>query len=203
MKSVLLLLFAVVLNSSITGCEVNMYEPQTGDIVFHISRAQQSEAIQRATGSRFSHCGLVVVTGGNAWVLEAIGPVKFTLLSDFINAGKNRRYVARRPVSDRLDSAALEHVYAAAHTFLKRPYDTKFGWGDDEIYCSELVWKAFKRGAGVELCPTKRLDEMNITDNVVQKDMVRRYGNNIPFSETVVSPGMLFDSEILETVFEN
>ena len=31
------------------------YEPQTGDIIFQMSRSSQSKAIQQATHSRFSH----------------------------------------------------------------------------------------------------------------------------------------------------
>ncbi len=203
MNTVRMLVFCLVGALFLMSCEVHMYEPKTGDIVFHISRSEQSVAIQRATGSRYSHCGLVVVSGGSTWVIEAVGPVRIVKLEEWALAGKERRYVARRPVEGVLDSAAAVAVFHAARDFMGTPYDSRFEWDDNTIYCSELVWKAFKRGANVELCATKRLDDMNLKDSEVQRDMVRRYGNNIPFSEQVVSPGMLFNSELLETVFEN
>ena len=32
---------------------------QNGDLIFHISKSEQSEAIQLATKSEYSHCGLI------------------------------------------------------------------------------------------------------------------------------------------------
>ncbi len=47
------------------------------------------------------------------------------------------------------------------------------------------------------------LKEFNLGDRVVQKMMKERYGKKIPYEEPVVSPGQLFESNLLETVFEN
>ena len=38
-----------------------------------------------------------------------------------------------------------------------KPYDPRFGWGDEALYCSELIHKAFLRGAGVALGEKERL----------------------------------------------
>lgn len=54
---------------------------QDGDIIFHTSTSSQSKAIQYATNSKYSHCGIIFYKGNVAYVLEAIQPVKFTPLS--------------------------------------------------------------------------------------------------------------------------
>ena len=36
-------------------------QPQTGDIIFQISRSSQSKAIQLATHSDYSHTGMLVI----------------------------------------------------------------------------------------------------------------------------------------------
>ena len=43
---------------------------QTGDIIFHVSKSQQSLGIQKATKSRYSHMGLIVNKNGKAWVFR-------------------------------------------------------------------------------------------------------------------------------------
>ena len=43
---------------------------QTGDIVFHVSKSQQSLGIQKATKSRYSLMGLIVKKNGKAWVFR-------------------------------------------------------------------------------------------------------------------------------------
>ena len=42
------------------------YVPRSGDIIFHTSRSAQSVAIQKATGSPYSHMGIVYVNAGKA-----------------------------------------------------------------------------------------------------------------------------------------
>ena len=56
-----------------------------GDIIFQTSLSQQSHAIQLATHSKYSHCGLIFKrkSGVDEWcVLEAVQPVKWTPLAE-------------------------------------------------------------------------------------------------------------------------
>lgn len=54
------------------------WQPQTGDIIFQISRSSQSKAIQLATHSDYSHTGMLVMRNKKPYVFEAVGPVKYT-----------------------------------------------------------------------------------------------------------------------------
>ena len=47
------------------------YEPQHGDVIFHVSKSNQSTAIKLGTLSRYSHCGVLVIENGKPYVIEA------------------------------------------------------------------------------------------------------------------------------------
>lgn len=71
-------------------------QPQTGDIIFQISRSSQSKAIQLATHSDYSHTGMLVMRNKKPYVFEAVGPVKYTPLKQWIAHGEKGKYVVRR-----------------------------------------------------------------------------------------------------------
>ncbi|MFY7938014.1 MAG: hypothetical protein ACOVOQ_11600, partial [Flavobacterium sp.] len=51
---------------------------KNGDLIFQISLSEQSKAIQLATNSKYSHCGIVYSDNGQFYVFEAIQPVTTT-----------------------------------------------------------------------------------------------------------------------------
>ena len=67
-----------------------------GDIVFHTSRSAQSIAVQRATGSRYSHMGIVLMRGGKPYVFEAVSTVRYTPLAQWTASGNGGPYVVKR-----------------------------------------------------------------------------------------------------------
>ena len=69
------------------------WQPQTGDIIFQISRSSQSKAIQLATHSDYSHTGMLVIRNKKPYVFEAVGPVKYTPLKQWIAHGEKGKYV--------------------------------------------------------------------------------------------------------------
>lgn len=171
-----------------------------GDIVFQTSRSAQSLAIQLATHSPYSHMGLVLYQGGRPFVLEAITHVQLTPLKEWTARGENGRFVVKRlrdgsVLGDRKKSAALRK---AALTFVGRPYDPYFEWSDERIYCSELVWKAFERGLGIQLSDLETVDSFDLSDPRVQSKLAERYGDKIPLDERVISPAAIFESTLLE-----
>lgn len=175
-----------------------------GDIVFQTSRSAQSVAIQRATHSRYSHVGLVLMRDGEPYVIEAVGPVRYTPLQSWIAQGEGGHYVAKRlRTAERvLTPAAVAGLRRAAEVFAGRPYDLIFAWSDECIYCSELVWKVYDRALGVRIGRLQRLRDFDLSDPLVRTKLRERYGERIPFAEPVVSPGEMFASELLVVVEE-
>ena len=175
-----------------------------GDIIFHTSRSSQSLAIQRATGSRYSHMGMIVYRSGRPYVLEAVATVRYTPLAQWIQRGSGSHFVVKRlrDTTTLLQPTARLHLLKAGAAFIGRPYDRVFEWSDDRVYCSELVWKAYERGLGLQIGKRKHMREFNLADSLVRTQLRQRYGNHIPLDEPVVSPQDMFESTLLVTVLQ-
>lgn len=175
---------------------------QTGDIIFHISKSQQSLVIQQVTHSPYSHMGMIVNKNGQTWVLEAIQPVQYTALNKWIARGVKGHYVVKR-MQSALNVSQKQKLVKNAEQYLGRPYDIYFEWSNRAIYCSEIIWKAYDQALGIQLAPLQHLKQFDLKQSSVQKLMKQRYGQNIPLSETVIAPKAIYDSKHLQEVFRN
>ena len=188
----------------ILGCRsvVNAADLEDGDIVFHTSRSAQSQAIQRATGSKYSHMGLVLIRDGKPYVFEAVATARYTPLDQWARRGVDGRYVVKRVKSSvrSLTPDDLDRLRRAAKDFEGKPYDLTFEWSDSRIYCSELVWKIYDRALGLKIGRLQKLGEFNLKDRAVKAKLQERYGRAIPVDETVISPSEMFQSDALEEV---
>jgi len=171
-----------------------------GEIIFQTSRSAQSQAIQLATRSPYSHMGLILFQDGQPFVLEAISRVQLTPLTEWTARGEGGKFVVKhlRDRSILSDPKRMSALRKAAWSFVGKPYDPYFEWSDERIYCSELVWKAFDRGLGVQLGNLARLSSFDLSDQLVKAKLVQRYGNKVPLDERVISPATIFDSALLE-----
>ena len=176
-----------------------------GDIIFQTSQSPQCEAVRIATNSKFSHCGIIYNIDGKWFVFEAVQPVKLTPFDEWIQHGKDNKYVVKRlkNADQVLTPIVLQKMQNYSQQFDGKQYDSYFEWTDTRIYCSELVWKIYKNAAGIELSKLRELKDFNLTDTRVQKILKERYGNNIPLEEKVVAPVDLADSELLKTIIDN
>jgi hypothetical protein len=177
---------------------------KNGDIIFQTSLSSQSKAIQLATNSPYSHCGIIYKDGSDFYVFEAVQPVKMTPLQKWIDRGKDGRYVIKRlrEISI-LTPETLIKMKNVGQQFSGKDYDLTFEWSDKKMYCSELVWKIYKRGAGIEIGKPERLSDFNLENAAVKQKMKERYGDHIPKNEMIISPKAIFDSNLLETVGGN
>jgi len=177
---------------------------QDGDIIFQTSESPQCEAVRIATNSKFSHCGIIYKINGNLFVFEAVQPVKLTRLEDWIQHGKDNKYLVKRLKNAEkvLTPSTLQKMKDYSQQFNGKEYDAYFEWTDTRIYCSELIWKIYKNAASIELSKLKQLKDFNLTDEKVQKILKERYGNEIPLEEKVVAPSDLADSDLLKTIID-
>ncbi|WP_375417362.1 YiiX family permuted papain-like enzyme [uncultured Hymenobacter sp.] len=173
-----------------------------GDLIFHTSQSAQSQAIQLATHSAYSHCGILYQQNGKWQVFEAVQPVKLTPLADWMARGKGGHFVTKRlrDAATVLTPSALRRLKAAGQPMLGHNYDLYFGWSDDRIYCSELIWKVYERGLGRRLSKLQQLREFDLSNSAVQAKLRERYGQRLPLTETVISPVSIFNSPALVTV---
>lgn len=180
-------------------------EFQSGDLIFHTSISSQSKAIQLATHSQYSHCGIIYKEGDKYFVFEATGPVKSTPLKRWIARGQDGKYVVKRlkNAAEVLTPAVLEKMKQEGNKLKGKKYDLTFEWSDDRIYCSELIWKVYQRATGLEVGKLDVLGNFDLSSETVKKIMKKRYGDKVPMNEPVISPAAVFDSDLLVTVKSN
>lgn len=194
----------VVLLAALLSLGAGTYAPRDGDIVFQDSRSPQSQAIQLATDSPYSHVGIVLIRDGEPVVWEAVNPVRMTPFHEWVARGPDGHFVAKRLVDaeELLDGEGVSRLRQAIQGFAGRPYDFGFSWSSDAIYCSELVWKSYQEALGIQLSTPRRMGDYNLSHPLVREQVVERFGDAIPLDEPVVSPAALFDSPRLRTAYE-
>ena len=177
---------------------------RSGDVVFQTSLSDQSWPIQKATGSPYSHVGIVYKQDSAFYVLEAVQPVKLTPLEDWVLKGDGFNFVAKRLEGELLSATQSQAMIAFAQRWIGTDYDRLFGWDNELMYCSELVWKIYAEGAGVELCKPNRVGNLDLNHPDVRAFAQSRFGGveQVPNEARIVSPADLFNSELLITVYE-
>lgn len=180
----------------------NNDEIKNGDIIFQTTLAGQGRAIKIVTKSDYTHCGIIYKEGEKYFVFEAVQPVKSTPLAEWIARGDNAHYVIKRlkNAGKVLNEETLLKMKNVGEQFAGKNYDLTFEWNDDRMYCSELVYKIYKRAACVEIGELQKLKDFNLNHKFVKPIVKQRYGKNIPWEETVISPASIFASDMLETV---
>ena len=206
------IIFILLTSSLLHACSFNSKELsvleskiENGDIIFQSSHSQQCEAVKLATHSDYSHVGIIFKDQGEWMVYEAIQPVRKTPLNEWIARGEDGHYVIKRlKNSDSvLTSDVMEEMQELGEQNIGKNYDIYFNWSDDEIYCSELVWKIYDEAAGIHIGELKQLKDFDLTSASVRTIMEERYGTDIPLQEKVIAPSGLFDSKKLELVDQN
>lgn len=172
-------------------------ELRDGDLIFHTSQSRQSQAIRLVTRSPLTHVGLVFQEAGQWFVAEANGPVQLTPYPDFVARGQGGRVLVKR-WREGLTTNQLRKMRQVGQGYLGLPYDALFQWGDDKIYCSELVWKVYQRGAGLRLSEPQEFSQLDLSSGPAQI-LVRQRGWPAA-REPVVTPAALAAGAGLVTV---
>ena len=188
---------------------LRMYQPYTniksGDIIFQTSTSSQSNAIQTATNSKYSHMGIIYLEDNQYFVYEASSIVKLTPLNEWINNGLDGRFVVKRVKDSEkiLTADVLKEMRNIGLKFKGKPYDKYFEWSDDKIYCSELVWKIYNQATHIEIGSLDKLADFDLSSKEVINQLNERYKGKIPYQEIVISPDKMFNSDRLYTIEEN
>jgi hypothetical protein len=180
------------------GCDTQ-YHPQEGDVAFQsLPHNPLIDTIEGATGSPFSHCGILHQADGSWNVIEAIGPVKETPLAAWEDQGRYGRFTVFR-----LKQAYRDRIPAfikAAQTYEGRPYDIHYDMDDAAIYCSELIYKAFRTATGEELGHLQKLGELHWQPYELVIKQIE--GGRVPVERLMITPRCLSEARQLDKVFE-
>lgn len=185
-----------VLRSKIINYTKNV-DVQNGDFIFQHLPGPLLEMIADMTNSRYSHCGIIVKKPEGFYVLEAIGPVKETPLNEWISHGVGRHFTIVRLKPEYRKN--IPEIIREGYVFLGRPYDIQYQWGDKNIYCSELIYKAVLSATGMRLAEFVRLGDMEWQP--YEKAIRQITGGELPLERKMITPEALVRSDKVDVVF--
>lgn len=192
------ILASIVLSLSIYFLSFNdSTSYKDGDIIFQTTTGATGKAIQLATHSKYNHCG-VLFFENNEWVVyEAVQPVKKTSLKEFNERGKG---TVKRLSTKSLSPDDISKLKVQFKKHEHKNYDEAFNWSDDQIYCSELVYKLYYHALQIELCKPRKLSDFDLSNPLVKEKLNEKYGNKLPMNEPMVSPEDIFSSSLLSSI---
>ena len=177
----------------------SQYQPEEGDIIFQsLPRVTDLVGmIEGVTESPYSHCGVVVKENGKWRVAESIGTVRKTSLFKWVMRGRGGKFAVYRLKEEyRKD---IPRFIRELEPFMGKPYDFKYRMDDDALYCSELVYRAYKNATGEQLGLLVKLGDMNWKPH---ETTIRKYeGGPPPLELMMITPKHLSRAAQLEKVF--
>lgn len=186
-----------------------------GDIILQTILGTQGMAIIAASSSPYTHMGFIKTGGKEPVVVEAIGPVKETPLTQWITRGVGQRITILR-LKNRTPELAKK-VAAAAKKHYGKPYDFYFLPDKKSFYCSELVREAYL-DAGITLGKLQKVGELTTSsamDTIIEQrwqyyplcahkpDMTLQKCRKIIMEQELVTPASIARDPQLEPVFSN
>ena len=191
-------LASLLTNRALVKARVLRLAYREGDIIFQsLPRCDLVDAIEGATGSEWSHCGVIMQEDG-AWVVyEALGDVHHTPIADWVVRGRNngRFEVYRLAPGLTFDVEQLRHHLKL---FWGKPYDIHYAPDDSAIYCSELIYKAYDRAAGIPIGEWQALGSL---DWKRFEAFILTIEPAVPLDRLMITPVALTRSERVKRVF--
>lgn len=152
---------------------------QRGDLIFQETTGPEAEMLKRATGSRYTHVGILRVTGGGPVVIEATqdGGVYENTLDVFLDRGVGRDYAIYRIKGLEPPEGWYHPLVLAASSYFGLPYDPSYGADTDAIYGSELVYLS-ALSSGIDLGAPERLGYLDVDNEAVRSFFLKNWKND-------------------------
>lgn len=176
------------------------YQPQEGDILFQsLPESRLVRAIEGATRSPFSHCGVVAKEDGRWVVYEAFMPVGPIPLRTFTARGRNEAFAVYR--LKREQQQHVSQMLASVRSYRGRPYDERYRLDDnaEAIYCSELIYLGYRAASGEPLGKLVTLGQLNWQPYAELIERVEKAPP--PTDREIITPKALAAAEQLERVY--
>jgi hypothetical protein len=178
-----------------------LYSPREGDVVFQsLPHGELVDAIEGVTHSPFSHCGVVLRNDDGKWVVvESIGNVHETPLFQWIFRGRGGWLAAYR-LADK-DASFIPAFKKALLGCSGYSYDFDYDMDHAKncVYCSDLVFLAFRRASGETMGTLQRLGDLDWQGH---RDFIRAEANGqLPLDRTMITPASLAQATQLHRVY--
>lgn len=186
-----------------------------GDIIVQTHESSQTLAIMSATGSLFTHTGMVQVRDGEYYVLDSAGSVGYSPLEAWVSHGIGGKFaVYRLPALTPEEGARL---FTLASSYLKAPYDPFFVFDNAALYCSELPYLLFKE-VGRPIGHVQKVADLAV-DNPITRQLIEARWQRHPhcqasgetfqscykkiLKQEIITPASLARDERMEEIYSN
>jgi len=175
--------------------EVSKLNLQSGDLIFRRGTSIESQIVLLTDQDcDYSHVGMIYKINKELFVIHTVpkendsdpGYIKFESIEEFLSEGKASRVGIYRLTKNSLDKINIASSYAYKCYVKKYCFDNNYDLvSDKKLYCTELIWKAYKL-AGIDLL-CNRLKNINII-------VTRR---------TMIMPSSIIESKLLKKIYSN
>ena len=170
-----------------------------GDIIFQRSSGELADKIAAITKSELTHCGIVVIENEKVMVLEAGDTVSLKPVKEWVKRGEGKKFLLMR--AKNIKPGQVTAIIEESRKYYDKPYDFKYSWDDDFIYCSELVYKCYKRGSGIELCPFIALKDLDYKGH---EEYIKKLMNGkLPLDLEMITPVGISRSGELKVIYND
>jgi len=168
---------------------------QNGDLIFRRGTSIESQIVLLTDqDSEYSHVGMIYKINNKLFVIHTVpkendadpGYIKLEPINDFLSEGKATRVAIYRLIQNSSEKINIASNYAYNCYFKKLCFDNNYDLVTDaQLYCTELIWKAYKL-AGIDLvCSRLRNINFIITNKIM------------------IMPSSIIESKLLGKVYSN
>ena len=185
-----------------TAAKPNNYEPQEGDLVFQALPLDLDlvVAIEGVTKSHYSHVGVLHKRDDEWTVIEASGPgVIYTAFDKWKTHGRNKRWAAFRLKAEHQKN--IPQFLVNLHPHAGKEYDFKYELSENKLYCSELIYHAWKKTTGQMMGKLTKIGDLNWKPH--QKTIEKYNGGPMPLDRQMISPIELSKASQLQRVYNH
>lgn len=168
---------------------------QNGDLIFRRGISIESQIVLLSDrSSEYSHVGLIYYLNGKPFVIHSV-PAESNEITEYIKMESIQDFIgeenAEKVAIYRLKDQLLNKVQTAS-SFAYNCYQHKYSFDNDydlnsnsQLYCTELIWKAYM-SAGVDLV-CNRLRNINF----------------IITNKIMIMPSSIIESKLLQNIYSN
>jgi Permuted papain-like amidase enzyme, YaeF/YiiX, C92 family len=153
----------------------NHPELQEGDLIFQRGDDLVSKLIlSMAANSRFSHVGIFITTGDEEYIIDSIPNrgVRAQVVADFLD--ESDQNIVFRPKG--INSVAIAKIREYVHKQIGKPFDNDLKISDESaIYCTELIFNAFRYGDLPSLEKIQLIEVNVFTERILLPDSLSRW----------------------------
>lgn len=173
-------------------------DKQEGDVLMQsLPHSELVDAIETASRSPWSHCGILVKRDGHWQVAQALMNVHYTPLIEYLIQDRDLRVTSFRMKG--LTEEQKVKLQPGIAKLLGKPYDINYEPDDRKIYCSELVWKVYDRELGVHWSEWDAFGTLNWKPVEAFVRNVER--GKLPLDRMMITPAGLTKTDKVARVF--